>query len=58
MYHRSPFDVIMDSSHVQLLNVPIHVKPLGSNKAKITIKTDNSLLHTFIDQKTMNIQAL
>ncbi len=51
MYNRSPFSVIMDSSHVQILNTPINIKPEANNKVTITIDTENALLHSFSDEK-------
>ena len=51
MYHRSPFEIIMDSAHVQLLNTAIHVEPINAKQARIIINTENARLHTFIDQK-------
>jgi capsular exopolysaccharide synthesis family protein len=47
MYHKSPFSVRMDSSHVQLLNTAIHIQPLEQNKVNITIETEGAALHTF-----------
>lgn len=51
MYHKSPFNITMDSSHVQPLNTAIHLEPVGAQKVKVSIQSDNALLHTFIDQK-------
>ncbi|MCW3807602.1 GumC family protein [Plebeiibacterium marinum] len=49
MYNRSPFSVVMDSSHVQILNTPIHIKPQDNDKVNISIQCDNAVLHTFKD---------
>ncbi len=51
MYGKSPFKIVMDSSHVQLVNTPIYIKPLGQNKVSVSIETDNALLHTYSNEE-------
>ncbi|SMO44967.1 capsular exopolysaccharide family [Saccharicrinis carchari] len=51
MYQKSPFVITMDSSHVQLLNTPIHIEPIDESRVKISIKTENATLHTFANEK-------
>ncbi|TLX73251.1 polysaccharide biosynthesis tyrosine autokinase [Labilibacter sediminis] len=47
MYHKSPFSIQMDSSHVQLLNTPIHINPLENGKVSVSIQTLNATLHKY-----------
>ncbi|MGQ1786218.1 MULTISPECIES: GumC family protein [unclassified Saccharicrinis] len=51
MYHKSPYTIVMDSSHVQLLNTPIYIEPVSASQVKIKIKTENAGLHSYIDEK-------
>ncbi len=51
MYQKSPFTIEMDSSHVQILNTQIHIKPEADNKVTVYIDAPNASLHSFIDEK-------
>lgn len=51
MYKKSPFVIIMDSAHVQLLNTPIYIEPMGGSQVKIKIGSENAFLHTFNDEQ-------
>ncbi len=51
MYRKSPFSIEMDSSHVQILNTQIHIKPEENNKVTVYIETPNATLHSFKDEK-------
>ncbi len=51
MYKKSPFVITMDSAHVQLLNTPIYIEPMGGSQVKIKIGSENALLHTFKDEQ-------
>ncbi len=50
MYHKSPFTITMDSTHVQILNTPIYIHPISEKQVKITIETENAFLHKFKDE--------
>lgn len=47
LYQSAPFKIEMDSSHVQILNTPIRITPLGNNKLEINISSENDWLHHF-----------
>lgn len=51
LYQKAPFTILMDSSHQQLINVPIYVQPIDQNKVRIKIETDNGWLHTFNNEE-------
>ncbi len=47
LYHSSPFNIEFDSTHVQILNTPILIKPQANNKVKVIVNTENASLHIF-----------
>ncbi len=47
LYPHSPFTVIMDSTHQQLVNTPINIKPLPDHRLQISINTENSALYNY-----------
>lgn len=42
MYNSSPFTVIFDSLHCQLIDIPIHIEPIDKERFRLIIKGDNS----------------
>ncbi|GAF05307.1 GumC family protein [Saccharicrinis fermentans] len=52
MYHKSPYVISFDSSHVQLLNTPIYIEPVSATQIKIEINTENAALHTYKDEES------
>lgn len=51
MYHSSPFELVMDSSANQLLNVPMMISFLSDDKIKIEIVSENSNLYCFANHQ-------
>lgn len=42
MYNSSPFTVIFDSLHCQLIDIPIHIESIDKERFRLIIKGDNS----------------
>ncbi|MCU4155728.1 polysaccharide biosynthesis tyrosine autokinase [Carboxylicivirga sp. A043] len=47
LYNRSPFTIVFDSIHPQLLNVPIELNFLSDNKVRVHVKSEGGVLHNY-----------
>ncbi|NPA36114.1 MAG: polysaccharide biosynthesis tyrosine autokinase [Chlorobi bacterium] len=52
IYHSSPFVVVFDSLHPQMLNVPFYISCLNKNSVKVEISTEGA--NTFLYGKDKN----